>query len=104
MTKYQWAEIRKATKIKCIKDLVIPIEKLRKRYSDREWPEPAIAFREGEEYFVNLERFIGEDHPLSGAEVLFTEDLLGLTHILAAENATNKAFCQHFEIIYFERR
>jgi len=103
MPKYKWTQLRKATKVKCIKDLIIPIEKLRERFPNKKWSEPAIAFREGEEYFVNLDRFIGEDHPLSGAEVLFTEDLLGLTHIIASQNATNKTFCQHFEIIYFAR-
>lgn len=48
----KWEEIRKVTKVRCVKDVILPIEKLREKFPEREWTPPAVAFRKGEEYFT----------------------------------------------------
>lgn len=95
----KWKEIRKATKVRCIKDVILPIEKLREKFPEREWTPPAVAFRKGEEYFTNLDPCLIETSRFYGAEVLYAEDLLGLTHFIASSNATNDFFHRHFEVV-----
>ena len=87
----EWDEIRKATRVRCIRDVVV----------NRPEPDnpPMVAFIKDREYDTRLGIFQNYplDVPVRALYVSKNEE--GIRHYIATEKGDNEFFNRHFEIV-----